>query len=78
MMKKSNFRKRLERKKKKLAREEARLNQMKFLVQKLMASCPNNAMTFDEETNEKHYDMFLKCGQQIPEMRGDEDQVQDE
>ena len=43
-----------------------------------MASCPNNAMTFDEETNEKHYDMFLKCGQQISEMRGDEDQVPDE
>jgi len=70
--------KKIRKEKKKLAREEARLNQMKFLVQKLMASCPNNAMTFDEETNEKHYDMFLKCGQQIPEMRGDEDQVPDE
>ena len=43
-----------------------------------MASCPNNAMTFDEETNAKHYDMFLKCGQAIPEIRGDDDQVQDE
>ena len=50
----------------------------RFVVQKLMASCPNNAMTFDEETDAKHYDMFLKCGQAIPEIRGDEDQVQDE
>ena len=42
-----------------------------------MASCQNNAMTFDEETNAKHYDMFLKCGKEISEMRGDEDQVKD-
>ena len=44
----------------------------RFVVQKLLASCPNNAMTFDEETNKAHYDMFLKCGQEISEMRGDE------
>ena len=43
-----------------------------------MASCPNNAMTFDEETNKAHYDMFLKCGQEIPEMRGDESSQQDQ
>ena len=43
-----------------------------------MASCPNNAMTFDEKTNKEHYNMFLKCGQEIPEMRGDESSQQDQ
>merc|ERR1712018_731517 len=65
-----SLQRKIEKRKKGLAREEARLNQMKFVVQKLMASCPNNAMTFDEEANAKHYDMFLKCGQAIPEIRG--------
>lgn len=73
-----SLQRKIEKRKKGLEREEARLNQMKFVVQKLMASCPNNAMTFDEETNAKHYEMFLKCGHTIPEIRGDDDQVQDE
>ena len=42
-------------------------------MQKLMASCPNNAMAFDKETNQAHYDMFIKCGQDISKLRGDED-----
>ena len=37
-----------------------------------MASCPNNAMTFDEVVNQLHYDMMLKCGQDISRLRGDE------
>ena len=45
----------------------------RFLVQKVMASCPNNAMTFDEETNKLHYDMFIKLGQNISKLRGDVD-----
>lgn len=63
----------VEKRKKKLQHEEDRLNQMRFLVQKVMASCPNNAMTFDEETNKLHYNMFIKLGQDISKLRGDVD-----
>lgn len=63
----------VEKREKRLQHEESRLNQMRFLVQKIMASCPNNAMTFDEETNKLHYEMFLKLGQDMSKLRGDGD-----
>jgi len=67
------LKRKIEKKKNRLNEEEDKLNQIRFLVQKLMASCPNNAMTFDEKTNESHYEMFLQCGQDIKKLRGDED-----
>merc|ERR1711997_1053246 len=58
----------IESKKRNLKREQDRLNQMKFLIQKLMFSCPNNAMTFDEETNRTHYNMSIRLGKDISEL----------
>lgn len=58
----------IESKKRNLKREQDRLNQMRFLIQKLMFSCPNNAMTFDEETNRTHYNMSIRLGKDISEL----------
>ena len=35
-------------------------------------------MAFDKETNKSHYDMFIKCGQDISKLRGDEDAWKDD
>lgn len=52
--------------------EEDRLNEMRFLIQKLMAAMPNGGQTFDEETNKRHKAMLIRCGEHASDLRGDE------
>ena len=61
---------RIEQKSEELKAEEDRLNQMRFLIQKLMMATPS-CLNYDEETNKKHKSMLAKCGEDLSTLRGD-------
>ena len=61
---------RIEQKTEELKAEEDRLNQMRFLIQKLMMATPS-CLNYDEETNKRHKSMLAKCGEDLSTLRGD-------
>lgn len=56
-----------------LKAEEDRVVQMKTMIQKLMFSNPHGCLNFDEDVKKKHEEMLVKCGQDLPTLRNDED-----
>lgn len=59
----------VEKKKRLLQSEENKTQQMKTLIQKLMLSYPNLGLRFDDATNQRFRDMFIKCGEPIHKLR---------
>jgi len=51
--------------------EEDRLNEIRFIIQKLLMSVPQGCLNYDEDTNKKHKSMLSKCGEDLPTLRGD-------
>jgi len=54
---------------KSLKLEEAKLNHMRLIIQRLMIGEKNLAQIFDPETNAKFKEMFYKCGLKPDELR---------
>jgi len=50
-------------------KEEDKLNQMRFMIQKFMISHPNVGLQFDAETNARYQKIFLGCGSSPEELR---------
>lgn len=49
--------------------EDAKLNQMRLIIQRLMIGEKNLALIFDPQTNEKFKEMFYRCGLKPDELR---------
>jgi len=43
----------------------------RVMIQKLMLATPDGCLNFDEETNKTHKAMLIKCGEDLPVLRGD-------
>jgi len=54
-----------------LKHEEAKLNQMRLMIQRLMIGERNLAQIFDQQTNEKFKEVFETCGLKPDELRED-------
>ncbi len=50
-----------------LCREEAKLSQMKTMLQKLLFALPQGDP--DSEEDKKHHEMMMMCGKEIEELR---------
>merc|ERR1711860_457618 len=54
---------------KELAHRDAKLNQMRLMIQKLMIGQDKFGMRFDDETNERFRSMLIRCGMKPDEFR---------
>jgi len=50
---------------------EGKINQMRFMSQKVIMSCENAGQVFDEKKNEEIRDFFVECGKTPAELRED-------
>jgi len=61
----------IDQKNEELKAEEDRVNEIRVLIQKLMMSMPGGCLNYDDETNKRHKSMLIKCGENLPTLRGD-------